>query len=213
VVRRIVNFGRNDCSDQNQISAMVRLRDQKRRHCFAGRIGFRASIGHKPVSREASGSQSSLTSATLPVNMPSMHPCDSSTAAAAQAFAPPWRSRMWHRLTQRSSHSRLSCEVAPHGVSRVAALCRLHYSSLPCPRATVLTMSSSLDLRWNAVPWLTTSSKTFHWLCQGPRTRMSCDEGTSSRSRSMKNWPTHETVLGCLGLYFNIGCTLHGCTS
>jgi hypothetical protein len=39
---------------------MVRLRDQKRRHCFAGRIGFRASIGHKPVSREDIGEPKQL---------------------------------------------------------------------------------------------------------------------------------------------------------
>jgi hypothetical protein len=100
-----------------------------------------------------SASQSSLTSATLGVNVSSIHPCHSSTASAAQALAPPWRSRMWHRLTQRSSHSRLSCEVAPHGVSPVASLCRLHYSSLPCPRATVLTMFACLARTDRGVPY------------------------------------------------------------
>lgn len=40
--------------------------------------------------------ESSLTSATLRMNVSAMNPCHSSTAADAQALAPPSRSKMWH---------------------------------------------------------------------------------------------------------------------
>lgn len=130
----------------------------KEETCFASRIGFRASIGHKPVSREASDEPKQLDVSHTSTNVPLQISLPQQLHTAARPH------QSLRRRGDRKCGPSVDITIEPLaaqldkwllGESRVASLCSLHYTSLPCFRATVLIMidDSSLALSDNVLPY------------------------------------------------------------